>query len=204
MNTAQTILAYVNGVKWPVVAGAAIAYFRKPLAAILDHVATSEKGSLTFWKFSVDWDTQLREVDTQLSSVAPSETVSRRAALGPSVPPNANEFEKEWGEIFHLAELYPSASVGRAFTQVEVALRKYAESRGVRSTGQVSIGQLASRSELEPEVQESIKRLAALRNKVMHANSKLTSEQAIDYANTAWRMTEILLAGAGIDTTEEP
>lgn len=67
MSVSQTILNYINALKWPVVVGAGVYYFRKPFGNILERISTAQKGAITGPAGTgVSWDNTLRQVEGAL------------------------------------------------------------------------------------------------------------------------------------------
>jgi hypothetical protein len=45
--SANEVLSYINALKWPVLAGAVVAYFREPLTKIANSFGDSDEGGFT-------------------------------------------------------------------------------------------------------------------------------------------------------------
>ena len=181
MDYLSFIADLVRSLSWPAAVVVVALVFRKQIAALFVRVESVGYG---------DFKVRFREELDQLRSEA-TESGLFRDSTGRSYLQMASRRAPIIAEI---AGVSPRAAILEAWLQVEEALHAIARQKDLptRNTS-VIIRELERREVLDPQITDTLRRLNALRNEVVHVSQRaLTSDDALEFSQLALAVAENL------------
>jgi hypothetical protein len=181
MDWLTFVVEMVKALAWPVMAFAAVAMLRRPIAVLIP-LARKVK----FKELEMEFGEQVRETKEEAAAELPPSTIK-------ALPPGAQDTLKE------LARVSPRSAITEAWREVEVAIQAAAQRFPIPvpdmtyrpPTTVQAIRDLARIGVVDPGKLGVYYGLRSLRNQAVHAPEFVVStEAAMDYAQTARQLAE--------------
>nr|CDQ37728.1 hypothetical protein BN993_07290 [Virgibacillus halodenitrificans] len=178
----EALVQVVEMVVWPATIVVVVGLLRSPLAKLVPTLKRLKYKDLEL-EFEREASKILAEVERDLPEPERSDSVAER---GPDTP------------MFSLAAAEPTGLVMRSWGELENAIRELVDKSAYEKTSVRSLVDLLAKSgKVREETIRAILDLAALRNRVAHAESEVISaDMAQAYASSVRRIKSVL---SGID-----
>jgi hypothetical protein len=214
LSAAQTVLAYINGLKWLVFVGVLVYWFRVPLAALLRRISSSEQASISGFGVTVSWEDDLKQASDSLGAghsaapagaagaTTPAKTVpapepapAPEATVAPaSAATSANgapAASEAWADIDELlASRNASAAVLMAWKRVEMAVKAHTGQPGLDASTPLTGRRLAEAAQLPRDLDQALQSLMRLRDTTAHTTNEPSGDQAETYVDLAKRFVD--------------
>ena len=186
MSASQSVLDYINALKWPVVVAGFGIYLREPLRKLALRIANSPKGAITGPSGTgISWDDTVAAAEAAVAeqtpatkSIAPPPPPVPAPSPAPAMPGEAADDDvlpaepKDvhthaaaaglWRRLASAGTSAPANAVSMAFSQVEDSLQQRARQAGIRAVGQQSAAALAESTGVPENLVRAISNLEQL------------------------------------------
>jgi hypothetical protein len=213
MPIPETVLEYIQTVKWPVLVGGVLFWERNAIKRAIERFRMPDEGSVKVPGLGdVSWKNAVQAVAEKTDEIV--EQIEDRKEVEPppdlDLKPADREyliklymqslaeygtrrfFQEEWSTIDRLVLIDPQAAVVNAWT----VFQRYIQAKAVAEYPYLSQGELrnterlATKMNLPPELISVITQLRQLRNSVAHGQSTISPQDAFEYVQTVKRVAD--------------